>query len=57
MPASTTHEHKATSDRANPFASFPYMAWPSGKLMARTNEILSQTAKDVWAGELELMRL
>ena len=43
--------------RTNVFADFPNMAWPSTALLTRTNEILSQAANYVWAGELELMRL
>jgi len=58
MPASIGHEHKSSPDGTNFFASVPFfMAWPSTALMARTNEIISQAANDVWAGELELMRL
>jgi len=62
MPAKhqtpTRHQTKSPPNGTNPFANFsPMAAWPDAALAVRTQEILSQTAKDVWAGQLELMRL
>lgn len=52
------HETKSPPNGAHPFANFSAMtAWPDAALAGRAHEILSQAAQDVWAGQLELMRL
>lgn len=57
MPA-TSKSEKATADYAAPFflglAKLPQL---NTQMLTRANEIVSEAAKAIWAGEVELVRL
>lgn len=54
--AANKHKEPSPSE-SSVFSTFAHFTPFDSALVARTNEILSDAATDIWAGEIELLRL